>query len=207
MPKTRYAQVGLGDRSMLYTWAITQQYPQNSELVALCDSNPGRLELRRMAAQAARFADVADRGGAHHRESQQQHDPQGRRAEAGEARRQGQRRHRHDSGAQDARRDRSDGESAVAQPPVGGERVPAPGQQVALHVQLLVQPEGGGHGHDRPPEAAGPAVAGQHPPQHGDPGERGRTLDDRDRPGDGVRIASWERQHPATLAVGRDVAS
>ena len=53
MPIKRYAQVGLGDRSMLFTWAITQQYPHNSELVALCDTNPGRLELRRATAQAA----------------------------------------------------------------------------------------------------------------------------------------------------------
>jgi len=52
MPIKRYAQVGLGDRSMLFTWAITQQYPQNSDLVALCDTNPGRLELRRSTAQA-----------------------------------------------------------------------------------------------------------------------------------------------------------
>ena len=52
MPKTRYAQVGLGDRSILFTWAITQQYAENSELVAICDSNPGRIELRQLMAQA-----------------------------------------------------------------------------------------------------------------------------------------------------------
>jgi predicted dehydrogenase len=52
MPKTRYAQVGLGDRSILFTWAITQQYVENSELVAICDSNPGRIELRQMMVQA-----------------------------------------------------------------------------------------------------------------------------------------------------------
>ena len=53
MPKTRYAQVGLGDRSILFTWAITQQYAQNSELVAISDSNPGRLELRQRMVGAA----------------------------------------------------------------------------------------------------------------------------------------------------------
>jgi len=53
MAKTRYAQVGLGDRSLLFTWAITQQYPENSELVAICDSNPGRIELRKTMAQAS----------------------------------------------------------------------------------------------------------------------------------------------------------
>ena len=31
MSKTRYAQVGLGDRSILFTWAITQQYAEISE--------------------------------------------------------------------------------------------------------------------------------------------------------------------------------
>ncbi|MFN2234017.1 MAG: Gfo/Idh/MocA family oxidoreductase [Anaerolineales bacterium] len=53
MPKTRYAQVGLGDRSILFSWAITQQYADSSELVAICDLNPGRVELRRMMAQAS----------------------------------------------------------------------------------------------------------------------------------------------------------
>lgn len=53
MPKTRYAQVGLGDRSILFTWAITQQYAENSELVAICDSNPGRVDLRQVMAQAS----------------------------------------------------------------------------------------------------------------------------------------------------------
>ena len=53
MPKTRYAQVGLGDRSILFTWAINQQYAENSELVAICDSNPGRADLRLVMAQAS----------------------------------------------------------------------------------------------------------------------------------------------------------
>jgi predicted dehydrogenase len=53
MKKTRYAQVGLGDRSILFTWAITQQYADHAELVALCDSNPGRIELRNAMAKAS----------------------------------------------------------------------------------------------------------------------------------------------------------
>ena len=52
MPKTRYAQVGLGDRSILFSQAITQQYADSSDLVAICDSNPGRTEIHRMMAQA-----------------------------------------------------------------------------------------------------------------------------------------------------------
>lgn len=51
MPKTRYVQVGLGDRSTLFTWAITQQYSDHSDLVAICDTNPGRVELRKMMLQ------------------------------------------------------------------------------------------------------------------------------------------------------------
>ncbi|MEM7019249.1 MAG: Gfo/Idh/MocA family oxidoreductase [Pseudomonadota bacterium] len=47
MPKTRYAQVGLGGRSMLFTWAITREYAPHAELVAICDNNAGRLELAR----------------------------------------------------------------------------------------------------------------------------------------------------------------
>jgi len=45
--KTRYAQVGLGGRSRMYTEAITQHYREHCELVGLCDTNPGRLELCR----------------------------------------------------------------------------------------------------------------------------------------------------------------
>ena len=52
MSKTRYAQVGLGDRSLLFAWAITQQYAEVSELVGICDSNPGRVELRKQMAAA-----------------------------------------------------------------------------------------------------------------------------------------------------------
>ena len=54
MTKTRYAQVGLGDRSILFTWAITQQYGEVSELVGICDTNPGRIDIKRAMAQASR---------------------------------------------------------------------------------------------------------------------------------------------------------
>ena len=46
MTKKRYAQVGVGHRSLLYSLAIIEQFPDTSELVALCDSNEGRLHLR-----------------------------------------------------------------------------------------------------------------------------------------------------------------
>ncbi|GAB4517115.1 MAG: Gfo/Idh/MocA family oxidoreductase [Anaerolineae bacterium] len=46
MSKKRYAQIGLGSRSMMYTHAIVDQFADSSELVALCDSNEGRLRLR-----------------------------------------------------------------------------------------------------------------------------------------------------------------
>lgn len=43
--KIRYAQVGLGSRSDIYTKAILQDYADHCELVGICDSNRGRLEL------------------------------------------------------------------------------------------------------------------------------------------------------------------
>jgi len=46
MTKTRYAQVGVGGRSILYSEAILQTYPGNCELVGLCDNNAGRLAER-----------------------------------------------------------------------------------------------------------------------------------------------------------------
>ena len=52
MKKIKYAQVRLFDRSNLYLWAITQQYPENSELVAICDSNPRFVELRQIMVRA-----------------------------------------------------------------------------------------------------------------------------------------------------------
>jgi len=47
MQKKRYVQVGVGGRSRMYTKAITDMYKDTSELVAICDINPGRMELLR----------------------------------------------------------------------------------------------------------------------------------------------------------------
>ena len=46
MTKKRYAQVGIGARSLMYSEAIVEQYPETNELVALCDNNLGRLRDR-----------------------------------------------------------------------------------------------------------------------------------------------------------------
>jgi predicted dehydrogenase len=43
--KKRYVQVGLGSRSRMYTRALTETYSESAELVGICDTNPGRLEL------------------------------------------------------------------------------------------------------------------------------------------------------------------
>ncbi len=45
-PKKRYAQVGIGGRSAMYTKAICQRYADRAELVALCDVNLKRVALR-----------------------------------------------------------------------------------------------------------------------------------------------------------------
>ena len=42
---TTYAVIGLGGRSRMYLEAVCKTYSSTSRLVALCDSNPGRLEL------------------------------------------------------------------------------------------------------------------------------------------------------------------
>jgi len=44
--RKRYAQVGLGSRSRLYSQAIIERFADTCELVALCDINEGRLRLR-----------------------------------------------------------------------------------------------------------------------------------------------------------------
>ncbi|MBN1978484.1 MAG: Gfo/Idh/MocA family oxidoreductase [Anaerolineae bacterium] len=46
MTKKRYVQVGLGDRSMMYSRIVTEHLTEYAELVGLCDSNAGRLQLR-----------------------------------------------------------------------------------------------------------------------------------------------------------------
>ena len=45
-PPTRYAQVGLGSRSWMYSTALVHRYADACCLVGLCESNPGRLEQR-----------------------------------------------------------------------------------------------------------------------------------------------------------------
>jgi len=42
--KTRYAQVGLGGRSSMYTNAVSKTYNEIAELVGLCDINQGRMD-------------------------------------------------------------------------------------------------------------------------------------------------------------------
>ncbi len=46
-PRKRYAIVGTGSRRVMYQDAIEKTYPEHAELVGLCDTNPGRLELAR----------------------------------------------------------------------------------------------------------------------------------------------------------------
>ena len=46
MAKRRYAQVGIGGRSNMFTRAITQGYADACELVGFCDTNSGRMRLR-----------------------------------------------------------------------------------------------------------------------------------------------------------------
>ena len=45
-PLKRFAQVGIGGRSEMYTSAILEDHKDHCELVALCDTNPGRMALR-----------------------------------------------------------------------------------------------------------------------------------------------------------------
>jgi predicted dehydrogenase len=44
-PRKRYAVVGLGSRARMYTGAITGKFKDNNEIVAVCDTNAGRLAL------------------------------------------------------------------------------------------------------------------------------------------------------------------
>ena len=44
--KKRFAQVGIGGRSMMYTEALVQRFNERHDLLALCDTNEGRLRDR-----------------------------------------------------------------------------------------------------------------------------------------------------------------
>jgi len=43
-PKRKYVNVGVGSRSRMYLTAITKTFAKDNELVAICDTNPGRLD-------------------------------------------------------------------------------------------------------------------------------------------------------------------
>ena len=45
--RRRYAIVGVGSRSAMYQGAIEGDYKAHAELVAICDRNPGRMEVSR----------------------------------------------------------------------------------------------------------------------------------------------------------------
>ncbi|HYO08594.1 MAG TPA: Gfo/Idh/MocA family oxidoreductase [Tepidisphaeraceae bacterium] len=51
-PRRRYAIIGVGSRHSMYKNAIEGNYKQHAQLVAICDSNPGRLELARKKSAA-----------------------------------------------------------------------------------------------------------------------------------------------------------
>jgi hypothetical protein len=42
--RKRYAAVGLGSRSRMFTTALLKEYPDRSELVAVCDQNQTRMD-------------------------------------------------------------------------------------------------------------------------------------------------------------------
>jgi predicted dehydrogenase len=44
-PRKRFAHVGTGSRARMYMNALTGKFSEGNELVAVCDSNPGRLAL------------------------------------------------------------------------------------------------------------------------------------------------------------------
>ncbi len=44
--RKRYAQVGVGHRSWMYSEAMVERFRNQCEVVALCDTNPGRLRVR-----------------------------------------------------------------------------------------------------------------------------------------------------------------
>ncbi len=44
--RKRYVQIGVGHRSQMYSQAMVERFPDQCALVALCDTNEGRLRLR-----------------------------------------------------------------------------------------------------------------------------------------------------------------
>jgi predicted dehydrogenase len=63
--KKRYAQVGCGSRSGMFTKAICEKYADSCEIVALCDRNHGRMDVKNkqieeFGGQAAPTYDPAD---------------------------------------------------------------------------------------------------------------------------------------------------
>jgi predicted dehydrogenase len=57
--KKRYAQVGLGGRSLMYARGVIHGYPETSQMVGFCDVNKGRLQL---AVKTAKEAGVEVKG-------------------------------------------------------------------------------------------------------------------------------------------------
>jgi len=51
--RRRFVIVGVGSRSRMYLTALTQTFREGNELVAVCDTNPGRLDLAAKIAAAA----------------------------------------------------------------------------------------------------------------------------------------------------------
>jgi predicted dehydrogenase len=56
--RKRYAIVGLGGRHRMFRQAITETYTETAELVALCDLNPGRVDLAQTEAAEEGSPDV-----------------------------------------------------------------------------------------------------------------------------------------------------
>src|SRR5438067_11375426 len=51
--KLRYAIIGTGHRHRMYHRALMKDYRDHADLVALCDINPGRVEVSRRVAKEA----------------------------------------------------------------------------------------------------------------------------------------------------------
>ena len=43
--RRKYVNVGVGSRSRMYLTAITKTFAEGNELVGICDTNPGRLDV------------------------------------------------------------------------------------------------------------------------------------------------------------------